>query len=156
MEEPLSTVNMDGTPIPIICRPANHFLEILWGYKDRSIISIKENHERETYEQLKGLPKDVYCHLEGPDDKGLVVVWRMKDWNSHYKALLLKKEESEIRVTQWNNGKETKAYLMKLIVAKMGPIMDGPMGENFANEILKTKNSAAVTMLGGDMSLIKW
>ncbi len=141
---------------PIIQCSIHYFLETLWGYKDRSVISRKDFNEAEIYKQLKALPRDTYCHLEESDDNNLVVVWRLKDWQSHYRKIAQDKQQAEVRVTEWNNKKETKSYLCDLIVKKMGELMRGPMSENFADEIIKTKNTAAVLMLGGDPSKIKW
>jgi hypothetical protein len=150
--------NDDGLiPPPVICRPITHFCEIMWGYKDKAVLSIHLNAERELINQLYAVnPIDLYFHITPPDDKGLVVVWRMKDWLSDESKRRLEKEQAERRIVEYDNKKETKSYICELIIKNMGELMRGPMAENLADTIIKDKNIGMITMFGGTMDKIKW
>jgi len=142
----------------IITESVRVYLERVWGYKDKCIISNVNPDDKNLLEQLRALQErciDFY-HLQESQDSHIVIIWRRKDWEMEYTKHLQDKEKSERRIKEWDEMKEQVLYMTGLIIKFFGPELGPDIAPKLAEKVVKEKNKASALMFNADMNKLGW
>jgi hypothetical protein len=128
------------------------FLELIWGYKDKSILSMDK--DSEIVSQLMNQPNEAIFHIEFRE--GLAVVWRAGDWESDIRKHQLEKENAEIRLREHDNRKETFVYLRSLVLEKLGEMAGEMLADSIVTKIMEKKNVTMAKGFGAEEEKLRW
>ena len=128
------------------------FLELIWGYKDKT--NLDATKDSEIISQLQAQPNEAIFHIELRE--GLAVIWRAGDWESDIRRHQLEKENAEIRVSEHNNRKETFDYLRKLVLEKLGDMAGEMLADSIVTKIMEKKNITMAKGFGAEEDKLRW
>lgn len=130
------------------------YLERVWGYKDKTILSNSNEDDRSLLAQLQNLQSNYleYYHIQ--EGERLTVVWRKKDWDLEYQKWLQDKDKSEKRITEWNEQKANILYMTECIVKFDEAFAD--LAPTLAKKIVEEKNKPGALMFNASLKRLKW
>ena len=139
------------TTIPSYTESITEYLDILIGWKEKSVLDANMPEERNRLQRLASEAYTPYLHIQEPGELDnstkFTYVWRRKEWDNHYAVQLALKQVANEQRKLANERTEKIKALGKCIKQKLA-FLDDETIRNMATKILDDNNREASDSFG--------